>query len=87
MNVCLLSSGIAGEVHIDNNGDRDPDYTIQTLINDRFEEIAHYTRHNDNFTVEDRITIIWPGGVTTAPSDSPECGWMGELCDSSWGKD
>ena len=28
---------------------------------------------------------MWPGGVTKAPSDSPECGWKGELCEEERG--
>ena len=71
---------------MDNNGDRDPDYVIQTLIDDRFEDIAYYTRYNDNFTIREGVTIIWPGGVTTPPKDSPECGWEGELCYNDSGK-
>lgn len=78
--------GIAGPVYMDNNGDRDPDYVIQTLIDDRFEDIAYYTRYNDNFTIREGVTIIWPGGVTTPPKDSPECGWEGELCYNDSGK-
>ena len=65
---------------MDKIGDRDPDYTIQTLINDSFEDIAYYTRYNDNFTIREAVTIIWPGGVTTAPADSPVCGWQNQLC-------
>ncbi|XP_027052498.1 atrial natriuretic peptide receptor 1-like [Pocillopora damicornis] len=75
-----LYEGIAGPVYMDRNGERDPDYVIQTLIDDRFEDIAYYTRYNDNFTIREGVTIVWPGGVTTAPNDSPECGWDGELC-------
>lgn len=71
---------------MDRNGERDPDYVIQTLINDRFEDIAYYTRYNDNFTILPGVTIVWPGGVTTPPHDSPECGWDGELCNKDSGK-
>ncbi|KAK3705058.1 hypothetical protein QZH41_009322, partial [Actinostola sp. cb2023] len=73
--------GVAGTVYIDSIGDRDPDYTIQTLMNDRFEDIADYTRYNDNFTMREGVNIIWPGGVLTPPKDSPECGWEDELCE------
>lgn len=72
---------------MDSNGDRDPDYVIQTLIDDRFEDIAYYTRYNDNFTIREGVTIVWPGGVTTAPIDSPECGWDGELCYNDSGEE
>lgn len=82
----LLPLGIAGPVYMDRNGERDPDYVIQTLIDDRFEDIAYYTRYNDNFTILPGVTIIWPGGVTTPPNDSPECGWDGELCNKDSGK-
>ena len=71
---------------MDSNGDRDPDYVIQTLINDRFEDIAYYTRYNDNFTIREGVTIVWPGGVTTPPNDTPECGWEKELCNNDSGK-
>ena len=77
---------MAGTVYIDNKGDRDPDYTIQTLINDRFQDIAHYTRYNDNFTIREGVTIIWPGGFLTPPKDSPDCGWSNELCEEKGGK-
>ena len=83
---CSVSAGIAGPVYMDSNGDRDPDYVIQTLIDDRFEDIAYYTRYNDNFTIREGVTIVWPGGVTSAPIDSPECGWQGELCYNDSGK-
>ena len=82
----LLPLGIAGPVYMDRNGERDPDYVIQTLINDRFEDIAYYTRYNDNFTILPGVTIVWPGGVTTPPHDSPECGWDGELCNKDSGE-
>ena len=72
---------------MDRNGERDPDYVIQTLIDDRYEDIAYYTRYNDNFTILPGVTIVWPGGVTTPPNDSPECGWDGELCNRDSGKE
>ena len=85
--MCFITlPGVAGTVYMDKIGDRDPDYTIQTLINDSFEDIAYYTRYNDNFTIREAVTIIWPGGVTTAPGDSPTCGWKNELCIKSGGE-
>lgn len=43
-NFVFMHKGITGHVRIDNNGDRDADYSILDLdpITGRFEVVAHY---------------------------------------------
>ncbi|XP_035692506.1 atrial natriuretic peptide receptor 1-like [Branchiostoma floridae] len=71
--------GIAGSVSIDEYGDRSPNYVIQNLKGDRFEDIAEFATANKSLDMRD-VDIVWAGGKSAPPIDSPECGWDNDLC-------
>ncbi|PBC26770.1 Atrial natriuretic peptide receptor [Apis cerana cerana] len=71
--------GITGHVRIDDNGDRDADYSILDLdpITGRFEVVAHYLGVNREYSPVIGKKIHWPGGREGPPVDVPECGFLG----------
>ncbi|XP_020289738.1 atrial natriuretic peptide receptor 1 isoform X2 [Pseudomyrmex gracilis] len=71
--------GITGHVRIDDNGDRDADYSILDLdpITGRFEVVAHYLGLNREYNPMPGKKIHWPGGREGPPPDIPECGFLG----------
>ncbi|XP_043512198.1 atrial natriuretic peptide receptor 1 isoform X1 [Frieseomelitta varia] len=71
--------GITGHVRIDDNGDRDADYSILDLdpITGRFEVVAHYLGLNREYNPVTGKKIHWPGGREGPPADIPECGFLG----------
>nr|QNG40927.1 ANPR-like 4 [Placozoa sp. H4] len=73
-------SGVTGEVVIDKNGDRDPDYVLQNLVNGAYMDIGLYISAQQNFSMIPGKVVIWPGNTTVVPKDIPECGWNNEKC-------
>ncbi|XP_025989515.1 atrial natriuretic peptide receptor 1 isoform X1 [Solenopsis invicta] len=71
--------GITGHVRIDDNGDRDADYSILDLdpITGRFEVVSHYLGLNREYNPVPGKRIHWPGGREGPPPDIPECGFLG----------
>ncbi|CAG5097745.1 Similar to Npr1: Atrial natriuretic peptide receptor 1 (Rattus norvegicus) [Cotesia congregata] len=84
--------GITGHVRIDEDGDRDADYSILDLdpITGRqlifclilfsiikFEVVAHYLGLNREYNQVSGKKIHWPGGREGPPADIPECGFLG----------
>ncbi|EFN64674.1 Atrial natriuretic peptide receptor A [Camponotus floridanus] len=71
--------GITGHVRIDDNGDRDADYSILDLdpITGRFEVVAHYLGLSREYNSVYGKKIHWPGGMEGPPPDIPECGFLG----------
>ncbi|KAJ9597975.1 hypothetical protein L9F63_011176, partial [Diploptera punctata] len=71
--------GVTGHVRIDDNGDRDADYSVLDLdpITGRFEVVAHYYGLHRNYTPVNDKTIHWPGSREGPPPDIPPCGFMG----------
>ncbi|KAK2163896.1 hypothetical protein LSH36_72g00037 [Paralvinella palmiformis] len=65
--------GITGQVVIDSNGDRDPNYWVYYL--------------NTEDKIYDRVSIDTPGRWLTLdgkpPPDTPICGYLGEKCTSA----
>ncbi|KAK0163436.1 hypothetical protein PV327_007117 [Microctonus hyperodae] len=78
--------GITGHVRIDDDGDRDADYSILDLdpITGRFEVVAHYLGLNREYSQVSGKKIHWPGGREGPPPDIPQCGFLGDdpLCSS-----
>ncbi|XP_055592109.1 atrial natriuretic peptide receptor 1 isoform X2 [Uranotaenia lowii] len=70
--------GITGHVRIDDNGDRDADYSILDLdpITGRFEVVAHYYGRNREYSPVKGKRIHWPGGREGPPPDIPKCGFL-----------
>ncbi|XP_055376635.1 atrial natriuretic peptide receptor 1 isoform X2 [Condylostylus longicornis] len=71
--------GITGHVRIDDNGDRDADYSILDLdpITGKFEVVAHYYGLHRNYSAVRGKKIHWPGGREGPPPDIPKCGFLG----------
>ncbi|CAD7076674.1 unnamed protein product [Hermetia illucens] len=71
--------GITGHVRIDDNGDRDADYSILDLdpITGRFEVVAHYYGLHRTYAPVPGKRIHWPGGREGPPPDIPKCGFLG----------
>ncbi|XP_052896080.1 atrial natriuretic peptide receptor 1 [Anopheles moucheti] len=71
--------GITGHVRIDDNGDRDADYSILDLdpITGRFEVVAHYYGITREYSPVKGKKIHWPGGREGPPPDVPKCGFLG----------
>ncbi|EDV21316.1 uncharacterized protein TRIADDRAFT_30655 [Trichoplax adhaerens] len=73
-------TGVTGEVVIDQNGDRDPDYVLQNLINGAYVDIGLYVSAQQNFSMTPGKVVVWPGNTTVVPKDIPPCGWRNEKC-------
>ncbi|XP_023309722.1 atrial natriuretic peptide receptor 1 [Anoplophora glabripennis] len=75
--------GITGHVRIDDNGDRDADYSILDLdpITGKFEVVGHYNGVNKHYSPVPGKKIHWPGGREGPPPDIPKCGFMGNSPD------
>ncbi|KAL3286771.1 hypothetical protein HHI36_001266 [Cryptolaemus montrouzieri] len=70
--------GITGHVRIDDNGDRDADYSILDLdpITGKFEVVAHYYGLNKRYSPVPGKKIHWPGSNEAPPPDTPRCGFL-----------
>ncbi|CAB3381316.1 Hypothetical predicted protein [Cloeon dipterum] len=75
-------TGIAGDVTIDSNGDRVADYSLLDLDpeTNSFHVVANYVGQNRSLEFEPGKKIHWAGGRTSAPLDTPVCGFDGSLC-------
>lgn len=74
--VCV---GITGHVRIDDNGDRDADYSVLDLdpITGKFEVVAHYYGLARVYSPVSGKKIHWPGGKDQPSPDVPRCGFLG----------
>ncbi|XP_021355840.1 atrial natriuretic peptide receptor 1-like [Mizuhopecten yessoensis] len=75
--------GITGNVQVDSNGDREPDYWIWDMTDSgsRFEVVLE-AQMTSSETQKIRVvkTIQWRTEDGQPPTDSPKCGFFGELC-------
>ncbi|GIY98586.1 atrial natriuretic peptide receptor 1 [Caerostris extrusa] len=74
--------GITGKVTIDENGDRDADYSILDLNPETgvFEVVANYIGTEKQVVDEPGKSFHWAGGRETPPSDNPKCGFDMSKC-------
>lgn len=72
-------TGVTGLVRIDENGERDADYSILDLdpITGEFEVVAHYYGETREYSPIPGKRIHWPGGRDGPPDDVPRCGFIG----------
>ncbi|XP_054752067.2 atrial natriuretic peptide receptor 1-like [Lytechinus pictus] len=75
--------GLYGQVVINENGDRDSEYTLWDMTNTEngtFEIVGNFyvTATGLRYTPTPNRTILWPGGATSPPLDSPFCGFFNE---------
>ena len=66
----------------DSNGDRDPDYAVQTMWGGKFTDFAEYIYSRRQMIRKAGVVVLFPGGSTQPPADHPPCGWENELCQS-----
>ncbi|XP_053380189.1 atrial natriuretic peptide receptor 1-like [Mercenaria mercenaria] len=73
--------GIGGPVFVNENGDRDTDFTLLDLDPDtgEFQIVAQYLGWTRKFEFIPNVSIHWPQSGT-APPNIPACGFTGELC-------
>ncbi|KAK6173996.1 hypothetical protein SNE40_017355 [Patella caerulea] len=74
--------GITGVVSIDENGDRNGDFSLLDLnpTSGLFEVVANYYGNRKHYEPVTGRTIHWAGGRTGPPTDVPECGFDGSKC-------
>ncbi|KAG0414666.1 hypothetical protein HPB47_008158, partial [Ixodes persulcatus] len=76
------TKGITGTVRINENGDRDADYSILDMdpVTKEFQVVANYFGVNKSFSDVPGRVIHWPGGKRLPPPDTPRCGFDGSKC-------
>ncbi|XP_046544538.1 receptor-type guanylate cyclase gcy-28-like isoform X3 [Haliotis rubra] len=74
--------GITGTVSIDQNGDRNADYSLLDLNpdTDTFEVVANYYGNKKQYEPVEHKSIHWAGGRNSPPPDTPDCGFDGSKC-------
>lgn len=73
--------GITGDVIMNDNGDRESDYSLLDMnpLTGKFEIVANYF-HDKGLEYVDGKSIHWAGGRTTPPPDKPKCGFDNSQC-------
>ncbi|CAG5115044.1 unnamed protein product, partial [Candidula unifasciata] len=73
-------TGITGTVSIDENGDRNADYSLLDMDpkTSKFRVVANYFGNIKEY--EPVEAIHWAGGRKDPPPDTPECGFDGSKC-------
>ncbi|XP_052264971.1 atrial natriuretic peptide receptor 1-like isoform X4 [Dreissena polymorpha] len=74
--------GITGNVSIDDNGDRNADYSLLDMdpVSGEFEVVANYFGHTKRYEQVQGKSIRWAGGLDHAPPDTPTCGFDNSKC-------
>ncbi|XP_023219698.1 atrial natriuretic peptide receptor 1-like [Centruroides sculpturatus] len=74
--------GITGSVSIDENGDRNADYSLLDMNpkNGEFEVVANYYGVSKQFVNLPNKKIHWAGNRLQPPPDTPNCGFDGSKC-------
>jgi atrial natriuretic peptide receptor A len=79
--VCVCA-GITGTVSIDENGDRNADYSLLDMdpVSGKFQVVANYYGNRKEYDPVEGLSIHWAGGRTSPPPDTPVCGFDGSGC-------
>lgn len=74
--------GITGNVSMDENGDRNADYSLLDMDPKTgiFQPVAHYLGESKLVVSVPGKEIHWPGGRDDPPKDTPKCGYDGSKC-------
>ncbi|CAN7939316.1 unnamed protein product, partial [Ixodes hexagonus] len=75
-----FKSGLTGDITINENGDREADYTLNDLDPETgiMVPVATFFGLRKAFEYLKNSDIHWPGGRTSPPPDVPECGFQGD---------
>ncbi|XP_034729528.1 atrial natriuretic peptide receptor 2-like [Etheostoma cragini] len=77
--VHVSSSGVTGQVHLDENGDRETDFALWDMIDNNtsaFQIVLVYNSSEEQLTAIPGTTLQWLGGVP--PLDVPVCGFKND---------
>ncbi|CAH1788806.1 unnamed protein product, partial [Owenia fusiformis] len=75
--------GIAGDISLNSNGDRNQGYTVKKMRDvesTEIEVVGHYFSTKGFYEPDTTVSINWPGGRDEPPNDGPVCGWENEFC-------
>lgn len=76
-------TGKTGQVVLE-NGDRTPILELRNIQQGKPVHVCLFSLGSKNDECippkDNRVNIVWPGGVTKAPLDAPECGFDDEKC-------
>lgn len=75
-----MSVGLTGDIFINENGDREADYTLSDLDPETgiMTPIATYYGASRLYQKIAGYEITWSGGTDRPPSDVPFCGFLGD---------
>ncbi|XP_055883418.1 atrial natriuretic peptide receptor 1-like isoform X3 [Biomphalaria glabrata] len=75
-------TGITGNVSIDENGDRNADYSLLDMDPNtgKFRVVANYFGNYKQYEQVAGEEIFWAGGRKEPPPDTPQCGFDGSKC-------
>ena len=67
-------------MHLDEQGDRIPDFHISNLVDGVVVNLYEYSPLTDDSELHSNITFVFPGNTTKIPLDVPICGFHNEFC-------
>lgn len=72
--------GLTGDIYLNENGDREADYTLNDLDSETgvMVPVATYYGVKQLYEKHSNVLVAWPGGRDTAPPDVPFCGFTGD---------
>ncbi|CAG2105995.1 unnamed protein product [Medioppia subpectinata] len=75
-----FKDGLTGDISINENGDREADYTLNDLDPETgiMRPVATYYGARRLYEKIQGFEVVWPGGKKTAPPDVPYCGFTGD---------
>uniref|UniRef100_A0A8D0D981 Guanylate cyclase n=1 Tax=Sander lucioperca TaxID=283035 RepID=A0A8D0D981_SANLU len=68
--------GVTGQVHLDENGDRETDFALWDMIDNKTSIVLVYNSSEEQLTAIPGTTLQWLGGVR--PRDVPVCGFKND---------
>ena len=80
----MRCAGMTGRVALDENGDRQLDYTIVMVQHGQYVPLFDYDaaekQLQPRMDEKDWKLLLWPGQLHAMPNDTPSCGWENEHC-------
>ncbi|RWS29140.1 atrial natriuretic peptide receptor 1-like protein [Leptotrombidium deliense] len=79
-NSTFLAVGLTGDILVNENGDREADYTLNDFDPNVGipKPVAYYFGAKRLYQKIEGVEIHWPGGGKSAPADVPTCGFNGD---------